>query len=155
MQGPACIAACRQRSTRGDHRSLVGYPPKESLHSCRVTAVVLSDSCSDSTCVGRHSLCPLLTTSLIKSRSFREPTATISFRYVFPLDLSTKSFHYIFPLYLSTISLHYIFPLYLSTTLVHFSVALHSRHHVAFTPHTKRTCDICLTLIPERMSTPM
>ena len=142
MQGPACIAACRQRSTRGDHRSLVGYPPKESLHCCRVTAVVLSDSCSDSTCVGRHSLCPLLTTSLIKSRSFREPTATISFRYVFPLDLSTKSFHY-------------IFPLYLSTTLVHFSVALHSRHHVAFTPHTKRTCDICFSLIPERMSTPM
>ena len=38
-----------QRSTGGDVRSLVGCRLKETLHCCRVTSVVFSDACSDST----------------------------------------------------------------------------------------------------------
>ena len=49
-----------------------GLPsPRETLHCCRVTAVVFSSACSDSTHAGRHHLLyPLLTTiPLAKSRS--------------------------------------------------------------------------------------
>ena len=61
-----------QRSTGSDVRSLVGCHPKETLHCCRVTSVVFSSACSDSTYAGHHLLCPLLTTMLAKSRSQTE-----------------------------------------------------------------------------------
>ena len=46
-----------QRSTGSDGRSLVGYRPKETQHCCRVTSVVFTDACSDSTNAGHHLLC--------------------------------------------------------------------------------------------------
>ena len=61
-----------QRSTGNDVRSLVGCHPKETLHCCRVTSVVSSSACSDSTYAGHHLLCPLLTTMLATSRSQTE-----------------------------------------------------------------------------------
>ena len=57
-----------RRSTGRDVRSLVGCHPKETQHCCRVTWVVFTDACSDSTNAGHHLLCPLLTTVLAKSR---------------------------------------------------------------------------------------
>ena len=45
------------RST-GDVRWLVGCHPKETLHCCRVTSMVFTSACSDSTYTGHHLLCP-------------------------------------------------------------------------------------------------
>ena len=46
-----------QRSTGSDVRLLVGCHPKETQHCCRVTSVVFTDACSDSTNAGHHLLC--------------------------------------------------------------------------------------------------
>ena len=51
----------------GDVRVLVGRPPKETLHCCRVTSVVSSEVCPYSTYAGHPLLCPLLTTMLAES----------------------------------------------------------------------------------------
>ena len=46
-----------QRSTGSDVRSLLACHPKEILQCHRVTSVVLTDACSDSTNAGHHLLC--------------------------------------------------------------------------------------------------
>ena len=72
IQDSVHVAAPPPGSAGGDVRSLVGCHPKETLHCCRVTLVVFSSACSDSTYAGDHLLCPLLTTILVKSRSQTE-----------------------------------------------------------------------------------
>ena len=77
-------------------RSLVGCQSEGDSALLRVTSVVYSSACSDSTYTGRHLLCPLLVTMLAKSRSQTEwappppppvpPTATRE-------QTATTSFH--------------------------------------------------------------
>ena len=57
-------------------RSLVGCLSEGDSALLRVTSVVYSSACSDSTYTGRHLLCPLLVTMLAKSRSQTESTPT-------------------------------------------------------------------------------
>ena len=45
IQEPFPSRPCRQRSARGNVRSSVTYPPKDTPHCCPVTSVVFSDAC--------------------------------------------------------------------------------------------------------------
>ena len=84
IQGPFSVRSLPLEVHWEDIKLLVGYPVKETSHSCWVTWMVFSDACSGATCAGHHLPCPLLTTVLAKLHSQTEwvspPESQLSLR---------------------------------------------------------------------------